>query len=86
MDMLEVNTPELLEKLKSLELKVWKGLSDIEVRELFQRKKAYIFRSSTQDVGYLVYSYRRGRAYIEDLVIIDSSNFITHNEKHRKAL
>jgi hypothetical protein len=76
MDIVEVNTPELLEKLKSLELKVWKGSSDIEVKELIRHKKAYMFRSSTQEVGYLVYSYRKGRAYIEDLVISDPAHFI----------
>lgn len=38
MDIVEVNTPDLLEKLKSLELKVWKGLSDIEVKELLQKE------------------------------------------------
>ncbi len=77
MDILEVNTPMLLEKLKSLELKVWKGSSDIDVRELIGHKRAYIFRASTQEVGYLIYSYRKGRAYIEDLVISDSSYFIS---------
>ncbi len=29
------------------------------------------------EVGYLIYSYRKGRAYIEDLVISDSSHFIS---------
>jgi hypothetical protein len=77
MDILEVNTSELLEKLKSLELKVWKDSSDIDVRELIVHKRAYIFRASTQEAGYLIYSYRKGRAYIEDLVISDSSHFIS---------
>ena len=76
MDILEVNTPELLEKLKSLELKVWKGSSDIDATELIRHKRAYIFRVSKWEVGYLIYSYRGGRAYIEDLVISDSSFFI----------
>lgn len=76
MEIVEVNTPSLFEKLKSLELKVWRGLSDIQIKELLQSKKAYIFTSGTAEVGYLVYSYRKGRVYIEDLVVSDRSYFI----------
>lgn len=76
MEIVEVNTPFLFEKLKSLELKVWKGLSDIEVRELLQNKRAYMFTSGTAEVGYLVYSHRKGSIYIEDLVVSDASYFI----------
>jgi hypothetical protein len=73
----EVNTPLLFEKLKYLELKVWKSSSDIEVRELLlQNKKAYIFCDESREVGYLVYSYRRGRVYIEDLVVSSTAYFI----------
>ncbi|QWK19185.1 MAG: hypothetical protein KNN13_06675 [Hydrogenobacter thermophilus] len=76
MEIVEVNTPFLFEKLKSLELKVWKGLSDIEARELLQSKRAYMFTSGTAEVGYLVYSHRKGSIYIEDLVVSDASYFI----------
>ncbi|MEZ0360961.1 MAG: hypothetical protein ABWK04_03550 [Hydrogenobacter sp.] len=76
MEIVEVNTPHLFEKLKSLELKVWKGLSDIEVKELLQNKKAYIFTEGSLEAGYLVYSYRKGRVYIEDLVVSDPAHFI----------
>ncbi len=77
MEAVEVNAPYLFERLKELELKTWKGLSEIKSIEILKNKKAYIFYENNEEAGYLIFRMRRkGEVYIEDLVVSNPEYFI----------
>ncbi len=78
MEVIEVNSSPLFERLKDLELKTWRGLSEIKSLDILRDKKAYIFQADGKEVGYLIYSLRRkGEVYIEDLVVNNPTYFIS---------
>lgn len=77
MNAVEVNAPNLFERLKELELKTWKGFSEIKSIEILKDKKAYIFYENDEEAGYLIFRIRRrGEVYVEDLVISNPKYFV----------
>ncbi|SHK33782.1 hypothetical protein [Thermocrinis minervae] len=76
MKVAKVESGELFERLKHLELKVWRSISYYSFSEFSGRRNAYIFIEGDREVGYIVYSYKKDRVYIEDLVVNSPSNFI----------
>ncbi|ADC89927.1 hypothetical protein Thal_1296 [Thermocrinis albus DSM 14484] len=59
--------------IKNIERKSWKTQSELRFEDFkTENKRGFLFLQDTGEVvGYVVYSYRKRRIYVEDLVILN---------------